>query len=95
MVNPAEPNNAFSEKPARFEDIWKPTVFISYSKSNVTQRKRLESELKMLMNEGLLARHWHDRMIDPGDEWDAKIQRELAEADVVIVLVNAAALSTN
>lgn len=95
MVNPAEPNNAFSEKPARSEDIWKPTIFISYSKSNVTQRKRLESELKMLMNEGLLARHWHDRMIDPGDEWDSNIQRELAEADVVIVLVSAAALSTD
>ena len=36
-------------------------VFISYSKSNVNQRKRLETELKMLRYEGLLARHWHAR----------------------------------
>lgn len=95
MVNPKEPNNEYSEALARLDLIWKPTVFISYSKSNVTQRKRLESELKILKNEGLLEEHWHDRMIDPGDEWDAKIQRELAEADVIIVLASSAALATD
>ena len=42
MVDPAEPNNAYSEKLARRDEVWKPTVFISYSKSNVNQRKRLE-----------------------------------------------------
>ena len=95
MVEPEGPNNAYSEKRARFDDVWKPTVFISYSKSNVTQRKRLESELKMLRNEGLVAKVWHDRMIDPGDKWDEKIQTELKEADVVIILASVAALSTD
>jgi internalin A len=95
MVNPAEPNNAYSEKRARSDDVWKPTVFISYSKSNVTQRKRLESELKILKNQGLLERGWHDRMIAPGDDWNDVIQRELAEADVVIILLSSAALSTD
>ena len=95
MVDPSEPNNAYSVKQARSDEVWKPTVFISYSKSNVTQRKRLESELKILMNEGLLASAWHDRMIDPGDTWDATIQEKLAEADVVIILVSVAALATD
>jgi internalin A len=95
MVDPAEPNNAYSERPARFDEIWKPTVFISYSKSNVNQRKRLESELKMLKNEGLLAGLWHDRMIDAGDDWHDTIQRELSGADVVILLASSAALSTD
>ena len=95
MVDPAEPNNAYSEKPARFDEIWKPTAFISYSKSNVTQRKRLESELKILKNEGLLASHWQDRMIDPGDEWHETVQSQLAEADVVIILASVASLSTD
>jgi internalin A len=95
LVDPAKPNNAYSDKPARSEEIWKPTVFISYSKSNVPQRKRLESELKILKNEGLLASHWHDRMIDPGDEWDEKIQNELAAADVVIILASSIALGTD
>ena len=94
-VDPAGPNNAYSVKPARSEELWKPTVFISYSKSNVTQRKRLESELKILKNEGLLASHWHDRMIDPGDQWDDTIQSKLAEVDVVIILVSSDALATD
>ncbi len=94
-VDPAGPNNAYSVKPARSEELWKPMVFISYSKSNVTQRKRLESELKILKNEGLLASHWHDRMIDPGDKWDDTIQSKLAEVDVVIILVSSDALATD
>ena len=95
LVDPRGPNDAYSEPPARQEAVWKPTVFISYSKSNVAQRKRLESELKMLCNEGLLGRHWHDRMIDAGDKWDETIQRELAGADVILVLASAAALATD
>ena len=90
----AELNRAYSVWPARDDSVWKPKVFISYSKSNVQQRKRLESELKILKNEGLLAGHWHDRMIDPGDPWDETIQRELADADVVILLVSTPALAT-
>jgi hypothetical protein len=95
QIDPAEPNNAYSLWPSRDESVWKPKVFISYSKSNVKERKRLESELKVLKNEGLLAAHWHDRMIDPGDDWDDRIQSELAEADVVILLVSTAALATD
>ena len=94
-VDPAGPNNAYSQKLARSDDVWKPTVFISYSKSNVTQRKRLESELKILKNAGLLAGVWHDRMIDPGDPWDDNIQGELANADVIIFLVSTPALATD
>ena len=94
QVDPTDTNNAYSEKRARSDD-WKPTVFISYSKSNVPQRKRLESELKILKNEGLVGAHWHDRMIDPGDRWDAAIQSELSSAHVVVILASAAALSTD
>jgi internalin A len=94
-VDPTEPNNAYSEKTSRSDDVWKPTVFISYSKTNLNQRKRLESELKVLKNEGLLASHWQDRMIAPGDEWDGAIQRELETADVVVILASTATLSTD
>ncbi len=95
MVDPAEANNAFTKKPARQEDLWKPAVFISYSKSNVSQRKRLELELKVLMNEGLVARTWQDRMIAPGDEWHEAIQRELEAADVVILMTSVHSLATD
>ncbi len=94
LVDPTEANNAYSEPPARSEDEWKPLVFISYSKANVKQRRRLESELKVLMNEGLIRRHWHDRMIAPGDEWHDVIQDELTRADVIILLISTEALAT-
>jgi internalin A len=94
MIDPEATNNAFTKKPARQEEVWKPSVFISYSKKDVNQRKRLELDLIVLENAGLLAGAWHDRMIDPGDRWDDVIQRELAAADVVIILVSAAALAT-
>ncbi len=94
-VDPSGPNDAYSQGPARRDEVWKPAVFISYSKSNVRQRARLESELKILKNEGLLAAHWHDRMIDPGDTWDEAIQGKLAEADVVLILASVPALATD
>lgn len=94
-VDPSEPNNDYSEKPSRLDKIWKPSVFISYSKNNIIQRRRLESELKILKNEGLLERNWHDRMIDPGDKWNEAIQNQLSEADVIIVLASSSALSTD
>ena len=34
-------------------------------------------------------------MIAPGDNWNDVIQRELAEADVVIILASVASLSTD
>lgn len=43
----------------------------------------------------MVARVWHDRMIDPGDEWDEKIQNGLATADVIILLASVAALATD
>ncbi len=95
LVDPTEFNNAYSEKASRSEADWKPSVFISYSKDDVNLRERLERELKILMNEGLLASHWHDRMIDPSDKWNDRIQSQLAEADVVILLVSTAALATD
>lgn len=93
-VNPTEANNAFTKPPARQEEVWKPSVFICYSKKDVNLRKRLELELTVLKNAGLLAGHWQDRMIDAGDRWDDTIQRELAGAEVVIILVSTAALAT-
>jgi hypothetical protein len=33
-------------------------------------------------------------MIDPGDEWDHKIQRELNDANIIIILTSSASLST-
>jgi internalin A len=50
MIDPKGANDEYSTPPARQKEIWKPAVFISYSKDNLAQRKRLESELKILHN---------------------------------------------
>jgi internalin A len=92
-VDPAPLNNQFTTLMARSADR-KPRAFISYSRHNVTQRERLERQLTILKNEGLLADHWHDRMIDPGDKWDEQIQAQLNDADVFLLLVSDAALAT-
>lgn len=94
-IDPVEVNNAYSERAARNELLWKPTVFISYSKNNLRQRQQLEIQLKILKNEGLLNGVWHDRMIDPGDYWDGKIQHEINTADIFLFLASASALATD
>ncbi|MSP62627.1 MAG: toll/interleukin-1 receptor domain-containing protein [Myxococcales bacterium] len=63
-------------------------VFISYSHADDAHRKRLDVHLAPLKREGLIA-PWHDRMLLPGTLWDAEIDRFLAEADVVLLLVSA------
>ena len=94
-VDPAAVLNAFSDQSARVLGAWKPTVFITYSSTDAVRRRRLESELIILKNEGLLASVWHDLMITPGDSMDDLLQRELARADLVIFLVSPASLSSS
>ncbi|MEI9951651.1 MAG: toll/interleukin-1 receptor domain-containing protein [Pseudomonadota bacterium] len=63
-------------------------MFISYAHADESQRKRLEVHLAPLRREGLCL-PWHDRMIEPGATWAGEIDRNLAEADIVLLLVSA------
>ncbi|WP_338849223.1 AAA family ATPase [Massilia sp. W12] len=92
-IDPVPLNNAYNTPAAR-SDAWKPKVFISYSKANARQRDSLVNQLNILANEGLMAAHWHDRMIIPGEDWHARIQAELQEADLIVLLLSNAALAT-
>lgn len=92
-IDPIPLNNAYNTPAAR-NDEWKPKVFISYSKANVRQRDSLVNQLRILANEGLMAEHWHDRMIIPGEDWHDRIQAELLEADLIVLLLSNNALST-
>ncbi|MEM1185406.1 MAG: COR domain-containing protein [Planctomycetota bacterium] len=94
-IDPRRVNNKFSVEAARTDAFWKPRVFICYSKENIDQRKKLEQRLKILRNDGKLAEHWHDRMIDPGDRWDKAIKSGLDESDIFIVLTTDALLATD
>ena len=93
-VNPTEKLNELSEKAAR-DDSWKPRIFISYSHSDEAQRKKLELYLKVLATHGVLHEKWDDRKIQPGEDWDKTIKRELEEADVVLLLMSTEALASH
>lgn len=61
-------------------------VFISYARVDESYRVRLDVHLAPLVREGLIDL-WSDRAIAPGSDWARDIERELAVADVVLLLV--------
>ena len=63
------------------------TLFFSYSHKDEELRDRLEVHLAMLKREGLIEA-WHDRRILAGDEFDREINKELEDADVILLLVS-------
>jgi internalin A len=71
-----------------------PTLFISYSHTDERLRKRLELHLQVLKIQGLIHSTWHDRRIQPGMDWDLRIQDELGAADVVLFLTSTASLAS-
>ncbi|MEM1331540.1 MAG: COR domain-containing protein, partial [Planctomycetota bacterium] len=94
-IDPRRVNDRFSVESARDDKVWKPRVFICYSKESSLQRKKLEQRLKILKNEGKLDGHWHDHMIDPGDSWHSEILDHLNKAQIFIVLTTDALLATD
>lgn len=48
----------------------------------------LETHLKLLHRVGLI-QPWHDRKIEAGDDWKEQIDRNLEDADIILLLVSA------
>src|SRR5262245_26023792 len=63
-------------------------IFISYSHKDERLRRELEAHLSLLKREGLVE-HWSDRKIGAGEEWKGAIDKNLARADIVLLLVSA------
>ena len=64
------------------------SLFYSYSHRDEVLRGELEAHLSFLRRRKLIA-EWHDRMIGAGEEWKGQIDRQLAEADIILLLVSA------
>ena len=68
-------------------------IFFSYSRHDRELLLQLLKHLSALhFNEKI--QPWNDADILPGEEWDDKIRHELAEADIIILLVSADFLAT-
>ena len=63
-------------------------VFLSYSHQDEAMKDQLNVFLAPLRRSGKISAAWTDREILPGQEWDAAIKQELAEADLILLLVS-------
>jgi hypothetical protein len=64
------------------------SLFYSYSHKDEALRKKLETHLSLLRDQGVI-RDWHDRRIEAGTEWDGVINENLDIADMILLLVSA------
>jgi hypothetical protein len=63
-------------------------LFYVYAHADEALRDRLDVHLKLLERQGLIDPR-HDRCIPAGAEWAREIDRRLAEADIILLLVSA------
>ncbi len=63
-------------------------VFISYSHKDETFREQLTTHLKPLERQRLID-IWYDETLDPGKLWADRINQELDEADIILLLISA------
>jgi internalin A len=63
-------------------------LFYSYAHKDESLRNELETHLKLLQRQGMIE-SWHDRDIEAGDEWKRKIDDNLEQADIILLLVSA------
>ena len=63
------------------------SLFYSYAHEDETLREELCGHLKILERRKLVLQ-WHDRQIQPGEDWDQQISGELQMADLVLLLVS-------
>lgn len=62
-------------------------IFFSYSHADEELADMLQKHLAAMKNNGLITT-WHDRCIRAGDEFGGEIDRNLNDADVILLLVS-------
>jgi len=70
------------------------SLFYSYSHKDKDLLGDLEEALALLKRHGHIAA-WHDRMIGAGDEWKGEIDKNLEEAELILLLVSASFLASD
>lgn len=70
------------------------SVFISYSHHDEKMCEELIDHLSSMRREGLVS-HWHDRKLLPGDDWKDKIDDNLLNAQIILLLVSSKFISSD
>ncbi len=102
LANPASPTSNQTAQPSVEPSAAHPSpcparpigLFYSYSHKDEALRDELEEALALLKRQGLIA-GWHDRRIGAGDEWQGAIDKNLNEAQVVLLLVSSSFLASD
>jgi tetratricopeptide (TPR) repeat protein len=63
-------------------------IFCSYAHKDESLREQMEAHLSSLRREGKI-KHWHDRLIKPGENWKGKIDAHLERAHIILLLISA------
>ena len=66
-------------------------MFYSYAHEDERLRKKLETHLALLQQQGLITA-WHDREISAGTEWANEINAHLETAQIILLLVSSSFL---
>jgi formylglycine-generating enzyme required for sulfatase activity len=69
-------------------------TFIIYARADEAHKNQLLKHLRPLTNSGLIA-VWHDGNIQPGEAWEKRIEAELDQSDLVLLLVSANSLNSD
>ena len=62
-------------------------VFIAYAREDEKLMDALQKQLAILENNQLI-KIWFDRKIDPGKNWNKEIQKQLNNADIILLLMS-------
>jgi len=62
-------------------------LFYSYAEKDEPLRDHLDTHLKLLQRNKLI-QMWHDRRILPGSEYQQEIDNNLAQADIILLLIS-------
>jgi hypothetical protein len=68
-------------------------IFLSYARADEHYKNELRKHFSGLEGQGVIT-SWHDRLILPGEDWDATIKKNLEEADVIFFLMSSDLMSS-
>jgi hypothetical protein len=69
-------------------------IFFSYAHEDEALRDELAKHLSILQRLGQI-KAWHDRAIDPGEEWADEIDEHLNAADIILLLISSDFMASN
>jgi hypothetical protein len=69
-------------------------LFYSYSHEDEALRDELAKHLSVLKRNGVIS-EWHDRRIGAGEEWKGSIDKNLEEAQIILLLVSSSFLASD